>query len=73
MGYDQLAERVRIRDTMQISLLFWILMLLWAIFGVAPTFPRGENVTYWGFAGSLLLFVLIGLLGWQVFGAAVHR
>ncbi len=58
---------------MQLSLLFWILMLLWAIFGVFPTFPRGTDPKYWPFAGSLLLFILIGVLGWQVFGAAVHR
>lgn len=58
---------------MQLSLLFWILMLLWAIFGVFPTFPRGATPSYWPFAGSLLLFVLVGLLGWQVFGPAIHH
>ncbi len=62
---------------MQLNLLFWILMLFWAIFGVFPTWPRtaaaGTRPDYWPFAGSLLLFVLIGLLGWQVFGAAVHK
>ena len=57
---------------MPLSLLFWILMLLWAVFGVFPNWPKGE-ASYFPFAGSLLLFVLIGLLGWQVFGAAIHK
>lgn len=57
---------------MQLQLLFWILMLLWAFFGVfnawpAAGQPRGP------FVGSLLLFILIGLLGWQTFGPAIHR
>ncbi len=58
---------------MPLSLLFWILMLLWAILGIGPTFPRGAAPNYWAFGGSLLLFVLIALLGWQVFGAAIHK
>ncbi len=57
---------------MTTQLLFWVLMLLWLILGIAPTFPRGTDAKYWPFAGSLLLFILIGLLGWKVFGPAIH-
>ncbi len=47
-------------------------MLLWAFFGVFQTWPPpGQPRT--PFLGSLLLFVIIGLLGWQTFGAAIHR
>lgn len=53
------------------GLLFWLLMILWLLFG------------FWGFysawtgqyvlaGGSLLLFVLLGLLGWKVFGPPVQ-
>jgi hypothetical protein len=55
---------------MTFALLFWILMLLWVLFG---------GWTRWGNAPGqyvhgdwLLLLVLIGLLGWRVFGAPVH-
>lgn len=54
---------------MTMGLLFWILMIIWLIFGFAQ---------YGGFAGryglvgnSLLLFILLLLLGWQVFGAPI--
>lgn len=58
---------------MTLNLLFWILMLLWLVFGIVPTFPRGEKPVYWPFAGSVLMFVLVGLLGWQTFGPAIHH
>lgn len=54
------------------GLIFWVLMLLWLVYGV-----------YWGRAdwaarnfaplgGSLLLFILLLLLGWATFGAPVR-
>lgn len=55
---------------MSIALMFWVLMLVWLAFGVM-TGPRPFNAV--GFGGTLLLFLLLGLLGWAVFGAAVHR
>lgn len=56
---------------MTINLLFWILMLLWVIFGVVPQWPtQGGN--FRPFGGSILLFILIALLGWHVFGPALH-
>lgn len=56
---------------MPIQYVFWFLMLLWLVFGVGPNWPRGDSPAYRPFGASLLLFVLIALLGWQVFGAAV--
>lgn len=61
---------------MTLSFLFWILMLFWAFFGIFPTFPRntvaGQQVNYFPFGGSLLLFVLICLLGYHAFGWPIH-
>jgi hypothetical protein len=56
---------------MSLQLLFWILMLIWLIFGVAYnggylTGPYGP----WGH--TLLLFILFLILGWQAFGSPVH-
>lgn len=55
---------------MSIALLFWILMIFWLVFGLYAG-PRPFNWTVAG--GSLLLFILLGILGWAVFGAAIHR
>lgn len=51
--------------------LFWVLMIL-CLLGLLcgwPSTPFGLGWAPWG--SSLLLWVLLGLLGWQVFGAAV--
>lgn len=55
---------------MTIGLAFWILMILWAVFGIAPFWPAapGEPAAWRPFGGSLLLFLLLLLLGIQAFG-----
>lgn len=54
---------------MSLGLAFWILMLIWAVFGIfVHVYPGPYGV--WG--GTLLLFVLLLLLGWQVFGAPLR-
>ena len=55
---------------MSLGLLFWILMLLWLVgygwsWSAAPQ-PFPARVP------SLLLFFIILLLGWQVFGAPIR-
>lgn len=57
---------------MSIGLAFWILMLIWAVFGVAPGFPRGTTGSWPSFGSSLLLFILLFLLGWKVFGFVIQ-
>jgi hypothetical protein len=57
----------------QKGLLFWILMLLWFVFGVWGFWAASGSVPPYGLIGSgLLLFVLVGLLGWKVFGAPLQ-
>jgi hypothetical protein len=55
---------------MKIGLLFWILMLFWLLFGLWLYWPTGSGtgVAYGPVGGNLLLFLLLGLLGWKVFG-----
>ena len=56
---------------MNLGLLFWILVLLWFILG---GFERwGPAAPYWGWSGWLLQFLLICILGWQVFGPFIKR
>ncbi len=52
---------------------YWILMLLWLVLGVVGVWPRtGQPINKPIVGGSLLLFILLLLLGWKVFGAPIH-
>lgn len=50
------------------GLLFWVLMLLWLIFGFAFVWAP---YTYASVGGGLLQFLLFALVGWQAFGPPV--
>ncbi len=54
------------------GLAFWILMLLWlVVWGVSSW--GGPYYGHYGLYGSgVLLFILLALLGWAVFGAAIR-
>jgi hypothetical protein len=52
---------------MPIGLAFWILMLMWLVFGMWNAWPNHYVV-----GGNLLLFILLLLLGWKVFGTPLH-
>jgi len=52
---------------------FWILFVITLIFGIwgmNPWRPAGQ--TWAPFGGWLILFVLIGILGWGVFGPPIR-
>jgi hypothetical protein len=55
------------------GLLFWVLMILWLIFGFVAWWPSGGGGAwlYVPLGSHLLLFVLFVLLGWQAFGPPV--
>jgi len=58
---------------MSISIAYWVLMLIWLVFGLATNWPGGGFFgPYGGVVNSLLLFILFVLLGWHVFGAPIH-
>jgi hypothetical protein len=48
------------------GLAFWILMLLWLVLGIAHRFALLGEYGVWGIA--LVPFLLLLLVGWQVFG-----
>ena len=54
---------------MSIGLLFWIIMVVGLLFGI---YTNRANAFIWA-SNSLVLWVLLALLGWAVFGAAIHR
>jgi len=56
---------------MTIGLLFWVLYVVALVFTGWGAYTAKAAPNAWG--GSLLFFVLVGLLGWQTFGPVVHR
>lgn len=57
---------------MPISVLFWVLMVVWFVFGLYWHGGDARAGNYGGIGGNLLLFVLLFLLGWKVFGFVVQ-
>jgi hypothetical protein len=57
---------------MNLGLAFWVIMLVWLVFGLLLHFGMVGAALGAG-ANVVLLFVLFGLLGWQVFGPPLHR
>jgi hypothetical protein len=56
---------------MSLQLIFWIIMLVWLIFGFA--YHGGYLAGPYGVWGNtLLIFVLFLILGWKVFGSPVQ-
>ena len=57
---------------MNIGLAFWILMLIWAVFGILQHFGMVGGA-YAVSGNAVLLFILFGLLGWATFGAPLLK
>jgi hypothetical protein len=64
---------------MTIGFLFWLLMILWIIFGLWARWPLawapGQPSSVPPFVligGTLLEFILFFLLGWKVFGFVIQ-
>ncbi len=53
------------------EVLFWVLMLLWLVFGLWSDYIPGQPYPVRRGIGSVLLFALFAVLGWQVFGQPV--
>ncbi len=58
---------------MPIGILFWVIMLFWLLFGLY--WNRGDlrGGNYGVVGGNLMLFILLALLGWQIFGPPLQR
>lgn len=54
---------------MTLGLLFWVIMVVWFVFGL---YTNRAALGAW-VGGNLATFILLALLGWQVFGPVVHR
>jgi len=57
---------------MEAKMIFWMLMILWLLFGVFTYWPA-PGTKPWPLAHTVLLWVVIALLGWHTFGAAITK
>jgi hypothetical protein len=56
---------------MPLAYIFWMLMILWLVFGIGYPWFAPEPNPYIARGGNVLLFVLLLLLGLQAFGSFV--
>jgi hypothetical protein len=57
---------------MPLGIFFWVLMLLWLIFGVWSNRADIQGGRFVSVGGTLLEFILFFILGWKVFGFIVQ-
>ena len=57
---------------MGIGIAFYVLWIVWGVFGVASNWSGGGTPPWVGGVGNLLMFVLFVLLAWHNFGAPIH-
>lgn len=55
---------------MTFGLVYWILMLIWLVFGFWAGGGTPGGYKQWG--GNVLLFILLVLVGWKAFGPPIH-
>lgn len=57
---------------MPLSVLFWVLMIFWLVFGAWSVYVPGQPYPVRTTAGNFLLFILFCILGWAQFGGPVR-
>jgi hypothetical protein len=57
---------------MSAGIWFWIIYVLCVLFGMYFDWPQGDKPNYRPLGGRLVVFVLLGLLGWRVFGPPIQ-
>lgn len=57
---------------MTIGFLFWLIMILWLLFGIYWNGNDFRAGNYGVFGGNLMLFILLFLLDWKVFGFVIQ-
>ena len=62
-------EEVRKEKAMSIAMIFWIIMIVGLLF---HGYNNRATLGNWAMS-NLVVWVLLALLGWAVFGAAIHR
>ena len=60
---------------MKIGTLYWFLLIIWLLFGTFSYWPANAVgfASYLPLGGNLMLWVLLALLGWKVFGPILQK
>jgi len=58
---------------MPLSVLFWVIYLIAVLFGAWSSYEPAQPLWYRRAGSYLLLWILVGILGWEVFGSVVRR
>jgi ABC-type polysaccharide/polyol phosphate export permease len=58
---------------MSLQLLFWMIYIIAIVFGFWSSYEAGQPLWYRRAGAYMVLWLLVGILGWEVFGAAIHR
>jgi hypothetical protein len=57
---------------MTLAMWFWLFFVLTVIFGCLPLWPRGDAKANWSLiGGNVVLFILLGIVGFALFGDPV--
>jgi hypothetical protein len=56
---------------MPISILFWVLMIIWLLFGFWASYEPGAPYRWHRGGAHFLTWLMLAILGWKVFGAAI--
>ena len=56
---------------MTLAVWFWILMVIWLVFGFWSGYVPGQPYPVRNWGGNILLFVLFALLGMATFGGPI--
>jgi hypothetical protein len=55
------------------AFIFWLIMLVLLIFGGIVYWPMASGGHFWYLGYPLVNWILMALLGWKVFGSAIHE
>jgi hypothetical protein len=60
------------KDFMSRALLFWVLMILWLVIGLWFDYTPLQPYPFKRGLSTVLVFILLAIIGWQIFGTPVR-
>ena len=58
---------------MPLGILFWVIYVVCIIFGIWSNYEQNQPLWFKRAGAYFVLWLLVGMLGWEVFGPVVHR
>jgi len=58
---------------MPLGIMFWVVYVVAILFGLWSNYVPGDAMWVRRAGFSFVLWLLVGVLGWEVFGPVVHR